>query len=83
MCLKIKGFWRATLTLRGQERVKYFFILPTLYNSSGQYLFNAKNQTSQSCLCPERLAPKHLYFFKKRVILWAPIVYLFKLLQIS
>jgi uncharacterized protein YdaU (DUF1376 family) len=74
MYLKIEGFLRATLTLSGQERVKYFFILPTLYNSSGQYLFNAKNQTSQSCLCPERLAPKHLYFFKKQVILWAPSV---------
>jgi hypothetical protein len=74
MYLKIQGFWGANLTLRGQRRVKYFLIFPTLEDFSGQWLSNAKNQTSLSCLSPEKFYPKHLYFFKKQVILWAPSV---------
>ncbi len=33
-----------------------------------------KNQSSLPCLCPEICCGKNTLFFKKRVILWAPIV---------
>jgi hypothetical protein len=74
MYLKSVCFLGASLALRGQMRVKYFCILSILSDSNGQCLSNAKNQTSLSCLCAEKDARKHLYFFKKGAILWAPSV---------
>jgi hypothetical protein len=74
MYLKSVCFLGASLALPGQMRVKFFCIFSILGDSNGQCLCNAKNQTSLPCLCAEIYARKHLYFFKKGVILWAPSV---------
>jgi hypothetical protein len=61
MYRKIEGYPGANLTLHGQRRVEYFLIFRTLEDFSGK--FSAKNQTSLSCLSPEKFYPKHLYFY--------------------
>ncbi len=73
--VKKSSFWGANLNLHRGKTVKVFYTFSSLHDNHGQDLSNKKNQSSLSCLCPEICCGKNTIFLKKRVILWAPTVY--------
>jgi hypothetical protein len=67
-------FW-VFLNRHVQKMLNYFEDSSPLYDFYGKDLSNKKNQRSLPSLCPEIFCRKSTHFFKKRVILLAPTVY--------